>query len=59
VRRQIQRFGDMGLELLLLKMIASVDNVRTIAGEIIAPLRKDERQPPRAGRHREGIIAAE
>jgi dimethylsulfone monooxygenase len=40
VRRQVQRFADMGVELLLFKMIASVDNVRTIAGEIIAPLRQ-------------------
>jgi FMNH2-dependent dimethyl sulfone monooxygenase len=39
VRRQVQRFEDMGLELLLLKLIPSVENVRAIGAEIIAPLR--------------------
>jgi dimethylsulfone monooxygenase len=62
VRRQVQRFEDMGLELLLLKMIASVDNVRTIAGEVIAPLRHGERDPQPELRtdpqkQREGAVA--
>jgi alkanesulfonate monooxygenase SsuD/methylene tetrahydromethanopterin reductase-like flavin-dependent oxidoreductase (luciferase family) len=58
VRRQVQRFADLGVELLLLKMIASVDNVRTIAGEVIAPLRNARLESGRA-RHREGAAAAE
>jgi FMNH2-dependent dimethyl sulfone monooxygenase len=60
VRRQVQRFADMGVELLLFKMIASIDNVRTIAGEIIAPLRQGGRyQQPDRPRQREGAIAAQ
>jgi FMNH2-dependent dimethyl sulfone monooxygenase len=61
VRRQIERFEDMGLELLLLKMIASVDNVRTIAGEVIAPLREGGRPalPTDRAPQRQGVIAAE
>jgi dimethylsulfone monooxygenase len=63
VRRQIQRFADLGIELLLLKLIASIDNVRTIAGEIIAPLRKgDQHRMPgddlRTDRVREREVAA-
>jgi len=63
VRRQIQRFEDLGVELLLLKLIASIDNVRSIAGEIIAPLRKGDRheQPDLRTdrpRQREDVIAA-
>ncbi len=41
VRRQIRRFEDMGVELLLLKMIPTIENARRIGGEIIAPLRHD------------------
>lgn len=37
VRKQIGRFGDLGIELILCKMIPTADNVRTIAREIIAP----------------------
>ena len=40
VRKQVLRFEEMGFELLLLKLIHSVENVRTIGEEIIAPLRK-------------------
>jgi FMNH2-dependent dimethyl sulfone monooxygenase len=39
VRRQIRRYEDMGLELLLLKMIPEVANIRHIAEEVIAPYR--------------------
>ena len=39
VRRMVRRFEDMGLELLLLKMIPEADNIRPIAGEVIAPYR--------------------
>jgi FMNH2-dependent dimethyl sulfone monooxygenase len=39
IRRQVQRFEDMGLELLLLKLIPSVENIRAIGAEVIAPLR--------------------
>ena len=39
VRRQVQRFADMGFELLLLKMIATTDNVKEIGAEVIGPCR--------------------
>jgi hypothetical protein len=52
VRQQIQRFEDMGVELLLFKLIAAIDNVRNIGGEIIAPLRSGGRQPPSPGKER-------
>ena len=39
VRRQVQRFEDLGVELLLLKMIPEADNIRHIAAEVIAPYR--------------------
>lgn len=38
VRKQIQRFADMGIELLLFKMAAGKDDVREIGREIIEPL---------------------
>ena len=38
VRQQIQRFADMGIELLLFKMAAGTDDVREIGREIIEPL---------------------
>ena len=38
VRRQVQRFADMGFDLLLLKMIASVEAVEEVGAEIIAHL---------------------
>ncbi len=40
VRRQIKRFEDMGIELLLLKTVASTSNVETIAENIIEPLNR-------------------
>lgn len=39
VRRQVKRYEDMGIELLLFKTVASVPNISRIAEEIIAPLR--------------------
>jgi dimethylsulfone monooxygenase len=42
VRRQIKRFEDMGIELLLLKMVASVENVRWIAEDVIVPLKHSQ-----------------
>jgi FMNH2-dependent dimethyl sulfone monooxygenase len=39
VRDQMKRYRDMGIELLLLKFIPTVENTRRIAQEIIAPLR--------------------
>lgn len=40
IRRQIGRFRDMGIELLLFKMTAGTEDVRRIGDEIIAPFRK-------------------
>jgi FMNH2-dependent dimethyl sulfone monooxygenase len=39
VLRQMRRFEELGIELVLCKMIPTVENVRRIAGEIIAPMR--------------------
>ena len=38
VRRQIERFRDMGIELVLFKMASGVEDVRRIGAEIVAPL---------------------
>ncbi|MFN3890742.1 MAG: LLM class flavin-dependent oxidoreductase [Beijerinckiaceae bacterium] len=38
VRRQIRRFADMGIELLLFKMAAGKEDVREIGREIVEPL---------------------
>ncbi len=38
VRKQVRRFADMGFDLLLLKMIASVEAVEEVGAEIIAHL---------------------
>jgi len=35
VRRQVRRFEDMGIELLLLKVIPNAENVRRIGVEVI------------------------
>lgn len=40
VRRQVKRFEDMGIELLLLKTVASVANISRIAEDIVAPLKR-------------------
>jgi FMNH2-dependent dimethyl sulfone monooxygenase len=47
IRRQIGRFRDMGIELILFKMATSVDEVRRIGSEVIAPYRA-EPVPPEA-----------
>lgn len=39
VRRQVQRYEEIGIELLLLKMIPEVAVIREIASAVIAPLR--------------------
>lgn len=49
IRRQVQRLEDMGFELLLLKLIPSVENVRAIGAEIIAPLRSGAKAEALAG----------
>jgi FMNH2-dependent dimethyl sulfone monooxygenase len=38
VRRQLQRFEDLGIELVLCKMIPTIENVQRIGCEIIAPM---------------------
>ena len=42
VREQIEVFREMGIELLLFKFPPSVEEVRAIWDEIIAPMRKGE-----------------
>jgi len=39
VRRQINRFSEMGIELVLFKMASGVEDVRRIGEEIVAPYR--------------------
>jgi FMNH2-dependent dimethyl sulfone monooxygenase len=39
VQAQIRRFGDIGIELLLCKMIPTPENIRKIGHEVIMPLR--------------------
>jgi dimethylsulfone monooxygenase len=39
VLKQLRRFESLGIELVLCKMISSVDNVRRIAEELIVPMR--------------------
>jgi hypothetical protein len=39
VRDQLMRYHDMGIELFLLKFVPTVDEVRVIRDEVIAPLR--------------------
>jgi FMNH2-dependent dimethyl sulfone monooxygenase len=39
VRRQLRRFDDLGIELVLCKLIPTVENVQRIGDEIIAPVR--------------------
>jgi FMNH2-dependent dimethyl sulfone monooxygenase len=41
VMAQMRRFEDMGLELVLCKMIPSVENIRFIGRELIAPMRAE------------------
>jgi FMNH2-dependent dimethyl sulfone monooxygenase len=40
VLRQLRRFESLGIELVLCKMISSVENVRYIADELIGPMRR-------------------
>ena len=40
VRRQVERFREMGIELLLFKFVPDVDETQAIGREIIAPMRK-------------------
>jgi len=39
VRKQCQRFHDMGIDLLLLKLLPNVANIERIGAEVIQPLR--------------------
>jgi hypothetical protein len=39
VRAQLGRYRDMGMELILCKMIPSVENIQAIGREVITPLR--------------------
>jgi len=39
VRAQLKRFGDMGLELILCKMIPSVENIEAIGQEVLLPVK--------------------
>jgi FMNH2-dependent dimethyl sulfone monooxygenase len=39
VRKQCRRFEDMGIELLLLKLLPNVENIERIGAEVIQPLR--------------------
>lgn len=41
VRSQLRRFEDMGVELVLCKLIPTAENVRRIGAEVIAPLRQE------------------
>ncbi|MGE3247282.1 MAG: LLM class flavin-dependent oxidoreductase [Beijerinckiaceae bacterium] len=40
VRRQVERFREMGIELLLFKFVPNIEETQAIGREIIAPLRK-------------------
>ena len=40
VRKQLKRFNDIGLELILMKLLPNVENVRRLGEEIIQPLRR-------------------
>lgn len=40
VRKQVQRFADMGIELLLFKFVPTVEETNAIRDEIILPMRK-------------------
>ena len=39
VQKQLRRFESLGIELVLCKMVASVENVQRIAEDLIAPMR--------------------
>jgi alkanesulfonate monooxygenase SsuD/methylene tetrahydromethanopterin reductase-like flavin-dependent oxidoreductase (luciferase family) len=42
VRRQLRRFEDLGIEMVLCKMIPTIENLQHIGEEIIAPMRRTE-----------------
>lgn len=44
ILRQMRRYEDMGIELLLLKLVPTVDNVRLIGRDVIAGFRKPQMQ---------------
>jgi FMNH2-dependent dimethyl sulfone monooxygenase len=48
VLRQLRRFESLGIELVLCKMIPNVENIRNIAGEIIAPMHSGAPALPKA-----------
>jgi FMNH2-dependent dimethyl sulfone monooxygenase len=48
VLRQMRRFEDLGIELVLCKLIPTTENVRRIGEEIVAPMRSAVTQLPRA-----------
>lgn len=48
IRRQIGRFRDMGIELILFKVATGVDEVRRIGAEVIAPYRAEAEQLSKA-----------
>lgn len=48
VRRQISRFADMGIELLLFKMASGLDDVQRIGAEIVEPMGTPNALHPRA-----------
>lgn len=44
VRRQLRRFEDLGIDLILCKMLANPENIENIWGEVLSPVRTP---PPR------------
>jgi FMNH2-dependent dimethyl sulfone monooxygenase len=52
VLQQVRRFRDMGVELMLLKLIPTVENVERIGAEIIAPMHTG------SGRRRAQLVSA-
>jgi len=55
---QLRRFESMGFELILCKMIPTVENITAIAREVIAPMRKGTDQPYDNNAHNERKQAA-
>ena len=46
VRKQLRRFESLGIELVLCKMVSTVDNVQRIAEDLIAPMRSSPSAQP-------------
>lgn len=46
VRKQLRRFESLGIELVLCKMVSTVDNVQRIAEDLIAPMRGNPSAQP-------------